>query len=101
MLQPVVQTPEVHLLLFVVRLARAEDIKTAGPGLYAGQFVQIPEAETEDEITLVGTDVSGQDDFAGVIIVDTSQPGSGAFGRCCLLVNGQSEEHTSELQSRL
>jgi hypothetical protein len=72
MLQPVVQTPEVDLLLFIVRLARAKDVKAASTGPYAGQLVQVPEAETEDEITLVSSYILSKNDFAGIVIVDIS-----------------------------
>jgi hypothetical protein len=69
-----VQAPEVHFLLLVVRFTRAKHIQAAGPGLYAGQLIQIPEAEAQDEIVLVRRYVLSQNNLARVFFVGLLQP---------------------------
>ena len=73
-LQPVVQATKVDRLFSRCEVRWSKDVKAARPGLYAGQLIQIPEAETQDEIALVRGNILSQNNLAGVFVVGLFQP---------------------------
>src|SRR3990170_5478090 len=85
-LQPVLEPPDVHPLLFAEGFAGGIDI---GPplGVDVNELIDVPEAEAEDVVLGTGPDLLGAYKLGGVLLSDDFSPDFLPVRRAELLVD--------------